>query len=504
MFRSKVCLSLTGSTLAENIEVLKKYRNTIDIVELRADYLNKDERLFIRRFPELAKIPCILTIRRAIDGGLFTEGEASRTILFARALAFANQDVRKNFAYIDLESDFNVPSIQDASLAFDTRIIRSYYTNEGTIKNIGKKIASMRLTGYEIPKVAITPRTLSDVTDLFFQTHNLKDGDFIISVMGQLSLPARILSSKLNSYLTYTMPKESISSDNSMGCIDPITLSKVYNYDTINDSTKIFGIAGNSIQSVITPIEQNIDLGIQGRNTVFIPLLANKVEEVIEFAEQLNIEGISMLRPFNNSVLHLTKTISEEAGYTGVCNFIMHNGEEWTGHNNGVSAMHESLSRFLGRRNLIRQKVSIIGAGSMARTAAYVVKMMHGKACIFNRTISHAKNIADLYNFKWASLSEDSQVAIANYSDVIIQTTIAGMAGSDDAVLQDPIPNYEFHGNEYVFDCVYTSQQTPIIMRSSAAGCHTSGGMQMMQIQMKKQLELFTGVIDDRKSIVSK
>ncbi|MBO6100756.1 MAG: type I 3-dehydroquinate dehydratase, partial [Spirochaetaceae bacterium] len=56
MIRSKICLSLTGSTLAEDLAILDKYRKWIDIAELRADYLNADERLEIRKFPELAKV----------------------------------------------------------------------------------------------------------------------------------------------------------------------------------------------------------------------------------------------------------------------------------------------------------------------------------------------------------------------------------------------------------------------------------------------------------------
>ncbi|HUH45251.1 MAG TPA: type I 3-dehydroquinate dehydratase, partial [Treponemataceae bacterium] len=118
MSGSKICLCLSCSTIKENLLVIEKYRNWIDMVELRVDYLTKDERLHIRRFPELAGLPCILTIRRRVDGGKFTEGEAARTTLFARGLAFADQDASKNFAYIDLEEDFHVPCLQDAALAF--------------------------------------------------------------------------------------------------------------------------------------------------------------------------------------------------------------------------------------------------------------------------------------------------------------------------------------------------------------------------------------------------
>ena len=72
--RSQVCLCLTGKTIKEDLELLDKYRNYIDIAELRVDQLSNDERLFVRKFPELAGIPCILTIRRTIDGGAYFEG----------------------------------------------------------------------------------------------------------------------------------------------------------------------------------------------------------------------------------------------------------------------------------------------------------------------------------------------------------------------------------------------------------------------------------------------
>ena len=136
MSQPLVCMTLTGTTLEENIALVKKYEKFIDLVELRVDYLNEDEQLYVRRFPSLIHQPCILTIRRDIDGGRFTSGEFSRTNLFARALAFANQDRAKNFAYVDFEDDYHIPSIQDAALAFDVKIIRSYYALHNPIYKI--------------------------------------------------------------------------------------------------------------------------------------------------------------------------------------------------------------------------------------------------------------------------------------------------------------------------------------------------------------------------------
>ena len=82
MSQPLICLTLTGKTLKEDVEIIEKYREYIDVVELRADFLNDDERL--RKFPAMSSVPCILTIRRRVDGGQFIEGEANRSVLLQR------------------------------------------------------------------------------------------------------------------------------------------------------------------------------------------------------------------------------------------------------------------------------------------------------------------------------------------------------------------------------------------------------------------------------------
>src|SRR5574344_413421 len=127
MAKSLVCLCVTGKTLAEDVAIVEKYKEFIDVVELRVDFLEENERLKIREFPSMIDVPAILTSRRKSDGGQYIEGESTRTMLFARGLAFAQEDPKKNFAYVDFEEDFHIPSLEDAAQAFGTRIIRSYH-----------------------------------------------------------------------------------------------------------------------------------------------------------------------------------------------------------------------------------------------------------------------------------------------------------------------------------------------------------------------------------------
>ncbi|MFQ3547062.1 MAG: type I 3-dehydroquinate dehydratase, partial [Termitinemataceae bacterium] len=157
---AKICLCLTGKTIVKNLELVDRYRSYIDVAELRVDCLEQDERFYIRRFPALAGIPTILTIRRKVDGGNFIEGEGARIVLFAAGLAFASTDRRRNFAYVDLEEDMQVPSLEEAARTFGTRIIRSYHNFQGVDNNLEEKIRQLQRTGDEIAKVAVMPKDL--------------------------------------------------------------------------------------------------------------------------------------------------------------------------------------------------------------------------------------------------------------------------------------------------------------------------------------------------------
>ena len=50
MNKPLVCLTLTGKTLLEDAELVKKYSQHIDVAELRVDYLEEEERLNLSTF----------------------------------------------------------------------------------------------------------------------------------------------------------------------------------------------------------------------------------------------------------------------------------------------------------------------------------------------------------------------------------------------------------------------------------------------------------------------
>ena len=489
-----VCMTLTGKTLDENLKLVKKYEKYIDIVELRVDHLDEDEQLYARRFPAMIYQPCILTIRRDIDGGLFTGGEFARTNLYARALAFANPDKSKNFAFVDFEDDFHIPSIQDAAMAFGVKIIRSYHNMKDPVTNIRERCDIMRKTGYEIPKIAFMPHSLSDVLNLIKEGERMTQYEHILCAMGPLGFPSRILASYTNSFLTYVSPQEVLENTKAIGHIDPVTINDVYHFHSINQDTSLYGITGWPLLKTSSPEIHNKGYAAKGMNAVYIPYRSPLIADTLSFCEGIGVKGLSVTIPHKESVLYYLHEQSPEVVQIGACNTIVRKNNKWLGYNTDAPGFRRALEEFLGPVKIKHKKVAVIGAGGAAKAIVYVLKQMGARVCIFNRTVETAAQLADKYGFNYCQLDAHCAAKLDEYSTLIVQTTSVGMnaegpSNSDN----DPIYFYDFRGNELLFDVVYEPATTPVMKRASIAGCRVCNGYKMLEYQGYEQFKLFTG-----------
>lgn len=494
MNKPLVCMTLTGKTLEEDYKLVKKYEKQIDLVELRADCLNEDEQLYIKRFPALIYPPCILSIRRDIDGGRFNSGEFSRTNLFGRALAFANPDRSRNYAYVEFEDDFQIPSIQDAAMAFGVKIIRSYHSINENLINIKEICDSMRKTGYEIPKIAFRPSNLKDVATLFKESQSMFKYEHIVTAIGLQGQPSRILAHLTGSYLTYVSPGELEENTAELGHTTPETLLNLYNFRELNENTKLFGIAGWPLQKA--PAVQILNKGFKERNynAISLPIRSPVIRENLYFAEQLDFHGLVIREPFHESVIYYLKEKAHEVDLVGACNTIIRRNNKWAGFNTEITGFRTALTEFLGDTKIKRKKVALLGAGSSAKAVAYVLWQLGAKVCIFNRTLENAQILAEKYGFKYSPLDPSSVTLLDEYSTLIIQTTTVGSDLQDGDIKEvDPISFYNFRGDELLFDLIYSPAITPLMRRASLAGCRTSNGKKMMEYSTHEQYKLFTG-----------
>ena len=487
---SKICLCLTAKTIDRNLEILNKYRKYADIVELRVDCLDPDERLLIRRFPELSELPVILTIRRDVDGGRFSGGEGERVKLFARGLAYANADRRFNFAYVDIEEDFDVPSLEEAARTFGTRIIRSCHIINGVIDDIPAKINSMKRAGDEIVKVAVTVNSTGDVLRLFRASKSCSDQDKILICIGHYGIYSRILAERFGSFLSYSSALSESEVPGAPGQLDVQELAELYRFRKISGKTKVYGVVGYPLKASISPWFFNTVFGLENTDAVYVPFPTNSITEFFELAKELEVQGLSITVPYKEAVLPGLAKCSAAVQSIGACNTVFSLDDGWFGENTDCNGFSASLLEFIGRKNLKRQKVTIIGAGGVSRAVAAEVSRLGGKALILNRTIHKARSLASQYGFRWGGLDGQGIEIMSKYSDIIIQTSSVGMEGYE---ATDPLELYNFTGNEAVMDLIYTPSMTPFLKRAAAAGCKTINGYDMVIRQACLQYGCFMG-----------
>jgi 3-dehydroquinate dehydratase/shikimate dehydrogenase len=488
---AKVCLCLTGRTLAKDLEILEKYRSYVDVAELRVDYLDADERFHLRRFPELAGIPTILTVRRKVDGGKFIEGEGARIVLLASGLAFADTDRRRNFAYVDLEEDLNVPSLEEAARTFGTRIIRSYHNFSGVDADMLPRLKAMRRTGDEIVKAAVMPHSLDDVARVYRTAREAGEMDKILLCMGPFGTSTRILAERLGSFMSYTTPKGEAGIESAApGQLDPRELVETYRFRSITAGSRIFGIIGSPLAVTSSPEIHNQAYDRSRTDAVYIPLRADSLDFFFKLADEIGLAGASVTIPHKEAIVPYLDHPSAEVSALGSCNTIVRGADGWYGYDTDTRGFSDSLLAFIGKTHLRRKRICVVGAGGVGRAVVAEIKRLGGRACVLNRTAVRARNLAEPYGFAWGGLDSRGVELVHHYADVIVQTTSVGMEGAEPG---DPLELYKFSGKEVVMDLIYKPERTPFLRRAEAAGCRVLNGYDMLVRQAKRQYRLFTG-----------
>ncbi len=485
---NRICLCLTDRTLRENVQRVERHSDEVDLVELRADFLSESELVALERFPAMIGLPAILTIRRKSDGGEYVGPEARRIDLLRKAAG--GPAAGGPFDYLDIEEDLEVPSIEAAFREHGGRIIRSIHCLEGMLPDMEGRIRDLRRHATDLPKAVIQMNKTRDLVELLDLYNRLRDLEKVLMGMGVVSYPLQILAGRLGSYLTFSSLSNGRQA--SEGHTDPQSLNQIYRYHEIDAETRIFAVIGNPIMHSFSPHIHNRGYVLLGINAVYLPFQVDEITDFLTLAHKLGIEGASVTIPLKEAVIPHLAAKTDSIRATGACNTIVRDRDGWHGENTDVLGFLTPLERALAAARYDRKdlRATVIGAGGAARSIVYGLRKSGYRVLILNRTRKRAEALAEDFGCIASGLDSAADSLISEYNDLVVQTTSVGMHPE---IAGDPLPQYNFRGNEIVYDIVYNPRVTLFLERAAKAKCRIIYGEQMLISQAEHQFKLFTG-----------
>lgn len=445
------------------------------------DHLAPSERPFAARLPSLLDVPAILTIRRASEGGLFGDAERDRIALLGSLL-------EGGFAYVDLEEDLIAPDLDRRIAAAGARVIRSFHDFSGVPSDLEGRLARLARGRGEVPKAAVLPRSSADLARLIRAVRALPPGEHVVLGMGDVGFPTRVLAPLLGSSWCYSSAPGKVVAP---GHIDPRTLEVVYRYRSIGPDTAIYGVIGSPIMHSRSPHIHNAGYSEIGLDAVYLPFQVPDLDGFWPVADLLRIRGLSVTVPYKQAVRAIVTRSDDPVRATGACNTMTRAAAPgpWAGTNTDIEGFLGPLSAAFGGTIPDGLHATLIGAGGAARAVVYALKTVGARVLILNRTVEKARGLAREFACAHGGLDANGVAAARGYSDLIVQTTSAGMAPDT----TDPAPHIAFDGHELVYELVYAPSLTPFSLRAHVAGCRIVSGMSMLISQAMRQFQLFTG-----------
>lgn len=474
-----ICLALTGSSLEENLTLIEAQRPYIDCCELRADFLEMIDPGAVRSFPLRAKLPIILTLRRVDDGGRASLPEAERQALLAAMLS-------SDYAYVDLEEDLQRGEAEAAAQRLGVRIIRSAHDFKGLPADLSRRIAALPRSADEIPKFAGMPRSVSDLRRLFRSMRETPPPHIILG-MGEYGFPSRILAPRYGALLSFCSPEGELAAP---GHISPKLLDRLYGYRKVTPQTRLFGVIGNPALHSRSPEIHNSAYRRDGLDALYVPFTVDEPREWLTLAEELGVEGFSVTVPHKERIIPLLAEQDPAVEAIGACNTVVRRGMGWRGSNTDWEGFLAPLLPLLaGDEGRPPRRALLIGAGGAAKAALWALRSRGIEVLITNRTLSKAEELARRFGLRAAPLKRESFPLFAEYGELIVQTTPAGMHPLEDS---DPLEGYPWRGTEIAYDLIYVPERTRFLTAAAAAGARILNGAAMLQAQAEAQYRLFT------------
>src|SRR6185312_1254901 len=254
--------------------------------------------------------------RRAVNGGKFKGSAASQIEVLTKAAEAGCQLVD-----IEHETAKSLKAQEIEKLRQQAGVIVSFHDFRGT-KKLEETWEAMNQLPSDYLKVVSTAKSLSDnVKMLRLLEHRADTVNTIAVCMGEQGVVSRILNVRFGS--TFTFASVQAGEETAPGQISARVLRDVYRIEMIDAATKIYGVAGDPIAHSLSPQMMNTAFRRENINAVYVPLQTDNVEDLLNCAREIPIQGLSITMPLKEDILTRLDKTDAISAKIGACNTVI-------------------------------------------------------------------------------------------------------------------------------------------------------------------------------------
>ena len=229
-------------------------------------------------------------------------------------------------------------------------------------------------------------------------------------------------------------------------------------------------------------------------NSVYVPFKVDNIGEFIKEFRRLDVKGYSVTIPHKESVVKHLDAVDSIAKKIGAVNTIVNKGGQLVGFNTDCEAaikVLEGVNQLCskGERSfaltkdvhLKGKKVTLIGAGGVARAIAFGLKERQAQITIINRNYERALSLARDVGCLCKKFDDPQALD----TDILINATPVGMFPN---INETPIDKNKLKPNMIVFDTIYNPIETKLLHDAKTQGCKIVNGLSMFIHQAAKTI----------------
>ncbi len=469
---ASLCITLTERLTVDLIDRMSDLSGLADMFEIRGDLVTDIDLLTILR---VRTKPLIFTARSASEGGKMKDGDPKRRALLHEA-------VRRGYDYVDVEYRSGFFDIMTEKAG--KGLIVSFHDMTGTPQDLETLYEGMCKTGADVVKIAVSPRSMTDVGRLMELARRHADSSppLIAIALGPLGALSRIVGPKYGAPFVYASTGK--GHEAAAGQIPAEEMDTIYNVKTIGPQTRVYGLVGGDVLRSLSPAIHNRGFSESGLDCVFVPLQADSLSAFFQAFPHLGLSGFSVTRPYKVEMVGRMQAVDATVAQCGSVNTVVVHD---TGQLHGTSTDGLGVVTPLRKRSEIRGKsVLILGAGGAARAAAVALEERGATVRILARNREKAVQVGA----EVGCAAGDMNVLLNSQWDILINATPVGGGSLAEQTL---VPKALLKSGATVLDMIYDPLETRLLREAAEAGCTVISGFEMLLAQAAAQFEVWTG-----------